>query len=82
MSVELTQTQGEVVRKIVEWYKQPHQQEFYFAGYAGVGKTTVSNYAIEEIKAKYGIKNVASALYRQSRGGDAQQGRGECADHP
>ena len=48
----------------MEWYKQKKgPQEFYIAGYAGVGKSVTANIAIEELKQKCGIKNVRTAAY-------------------
>jgi exodeoxyribonuclease V len=49
---------------IVAWYKDKRgPQEFYVAGYAGVGKSVTANLAIEELKAKCGVKNVRTAAY-------------------
>lgn len=44
--------QHRAIRDIVNWYGSP-QQEFYLAGYAGVGKTTIATFAIEEIRRRY-----------------------------
>lgn len=61
--MELTQEQGNAVKAIVEWYSNPDQQEFYLAGYAGVGKSTIANFAIEELRAHKGVKKVVTAAY-------------------
>ncbi len=54
--------QTAAIRGIVEWYKSG-SQEFYIAGYAGVGKSTVAAAAIEELKGKCGVKHVRTAAY-------------------
>ena len=72
--------QADAIASIVGWYKQEGRQEFYLAGYAGVGKSTVAAHAIEELKARYGLKNVRTAAYtgkaasvlRKKGVGDAQ----------
>jgi exodeoxyribonuclease-5 len=56
--------QAEAIRKIVAWYKDKRgPQEFYVAGYAGVGKSVTANLAIEELRARCGVKNVRTAAY-------------------
>ena len=55
--------QASAIESIVEWYKQKGRQEFYLAGYAGVGKSTVCAVAIEELKSKCRVKNVRTAAY-------------------
>ena len=54
--------QAKAISSIVEWYRSD-QQEFYLAGYAGVGKSTVAAMAIEQLKARLKIKNVRTAAY-------------------
>lgn len=54
--------QAAAITSIVEWYKS-ERQEFYLAGYAGVGKSTVAALAIEELKAKCRVKTVRTAAY-------------------
>ena len=54
--------QASAIRHIVEWYKSG-RQEFYLAGYAGVGKSTVAAAAIEELKTRCRVKNVRTAAY-------------------
>ncbi|MGE4043366.1 MAG: ATP-dependent RecD-like DNA helicase [Acetobacteraceae bacterium] len=61
--ISLTTEQSAAVRAVVEWYGAKTPQEFYLAGYAGVGKSTIANVAIEEIKDCYGITKVATACY-------------------
>lgn len=49
--------QAEAIRAIVAWFFDESEdcpQEFYLAGFAGVGKTTVAAIAIEEIKNRRG----------------------------
>ncbi len=57
-----SEEQSTAIRQIVEWYKSG-RQEFYLAGYAGVGKSTVAAIAIEELKAKCRVKSVRTAAY-------------------
>ena len=55
--------QAKAIKQIVEWYKSG-RQEFYLAGYAGVGKSTVAAHAIEALKGqKKRVKNVRTAAY-------------------
>ena len=54
--------QASAIKNIVEWYKSD-RQEFYLAGFAGVGKSTVVSIAIEELKAQCGVKCVRTAAY-------------------
>ena len=54
--------QAKTISAIIEWYKHGGQ-EFYLAGYAGVGKSTVANIAIEELRSKCRVKNVRVAAY-------------------
>jgi exodeoxyribonuclease-5 len=64
MTVTPSPEQGKVIDAIVSWYGQKKgPQEFYLAGYAGVGKSTIANIAIEEIKARYGVEKVRTAAY-------------------
>lgn len=49
--------QAEAIRAVVAWFfdeSEDAPQEFYLAGYAGVGKTTVAAFAVEEIKNRRG----------------------------
>ena len=54
--------QAGAIKSIVEWYKSG-RKEYYLAGYAGVGKSTVCAAAIEELKSKCGVRNVRTAAY-------------------
>jgi exodeoxyribonuclease V len=64
MTISPTPEQSAAIKAIVEWYGNKHgPQEFYLAGYAGVGKTTIAAFAIEEIKKKRRIKKVRTAAY-------------------
>lgn len=64
MTITPSPEQGKVIDAIVSWYGQEKgPQEFYLAGYAGVGKSTIANLAIEEIKAKYKAEKVRTAAY-------------------
>lgn len=56
--------QAEAIRKIVAWYRDRRgPQEFYVAGFAGVGKSVTANLAIQELRAKCGVRNVRTAAY-------------------
>lgn len=61
-SVTPSDEQAAAVRKIVEWYRSG-RQEFYLAGFAGVGKSTVAAVAIEELRQRCGVRNVRTAAY-------------------
>lgn len=63
--VTLSQQQGEVVQDIISWYKEPikSRPEFYLYGYAGTGKSTIVNQAIDELRAHCGVKKVVTAAY-------------------
>lgn len=66
MDMTPSDMQAEAIRAIVAWYKggDDTPQEFYLAGYAGVGKSTVANMAIEAIKdAKRGRLEVVIGAY-------------------
>jgi exodeoxyribonuclease V len=56
--------QAGAIKKIVEWYRQKNgPQEYYVAGYAGTGKSTVCSIAIDELRDRCGVKNVRTAAY-------------------
>lgn len=45
--------QTRAIRAIADWYRnEPGQQQFYLAGYAGAGKTTIARLAVDEIAKK------------------------------
>lgn len=60
-----TDEQAKAIKQIVEWYGEKGRQEFYLAGYAGVGKSTIAKLAIEEIKGrrKKKAKKVLTGAY-------------------
>lgn len=62
MSVTPTDEQSAAIRQIVEWYRSP-RQEFYLAGYAGVGKSTVAAMAIAELAGRCRVSTVRTAAY-------------------
>lgn len=55
--------QYRAIKAIVEWYGDKNNKELYLAGYAGVGKSTIVEFAIMEIRAKYKAKNIYTAAY-------------------
>lgn len=55
--------QAAAINSIVEWYGQKDRDEFYLAGYAGVGKSTIARLAIEDIRDRYGVDTVRTAAY-------------------
>lgn len=56
--------QAAAIRKIVEWYRDARgPQEFYVAGFAGVGKSVTANLAIQELRDRCGVRNVKTAAY-------------------
>lgn len=55
--------QGAAIKAIVKWFGHKDKQEFYLAGYAGVGKSTIANVAIEHIQEKYNVTKVYTAAY-------------------
>jgi len=58
-----TAEQAAAIKAIVEWYGDPSRQEFYVAGFAGVGKSTVVAIAIAEIEKRYGGRKVVSGAF-------------------
>lgn len=56
--------QAAAIRDIVAWYQDPYgPQEFYLAGYAGVGKSTIASIAIEELREKAGVRVVRTGTF-------------------
>lgn len=55
--------QERAIDAIVAWYGDKQKMEFYLAGYAGTGKSTVVAEAINRVKEKYGIKEVPTGAY-------------------
>lgn len=54
--------QRRAIKAIIDWYRSG-PQEFYLAGYAGVGKSTVAAIAIAELREKCRVRNVRTAAY-------------------
>ncbi|QDP58386.1 MAG: putative ATP-dependent DNA helicase [Prokaryotic dsDNA virus sp.] len=63
MTVTLSETQNAAVDAIMAWYKEPKPQEFYLAGYAGSGKSTLTEEAIKRLKDECGVKKVCTGAY-------------------
>ena len=62
--IELTEAQLLVVREIIAWYLDPKApQEYYLAGFAGVGKSTLVDFVIKELEAHHKLKRVRTAAY-------------------
>ncbi|QDV34933.1 ATP-dependent DNA helicase [Tautonia plasticadhaerens] len=55
--------QAKAIRAIVDWFGDDSREEFYLAGFAGVGKSTIANLAIEEIKEQHNVSKVRTAAY-------------------
>jgi DNA replication protein DnaC len=62
-TITLTPAQHAAVRAIVEWYRggSSTPQEFYLAGYAGTGKSTIATVALQELRDKCGVHMCVSA---------------------
>ena len=59
-----TDTQAVAIKDIVEWYGDKSRQEYYLAGYAGVGKSTIVELAKEGIKKRHKkVKRVPTAAF-------------------
>ncbi|MHC5536687.1 ATP-dependent DNA helicase [Singulisphaera rosea] len=58
-----TDEQAKAIGSIVEWYGEKGRNEFYLAGFAGVGKSTIARLAIEEIKEKRCARKIRTAAY-------------------
>lgn len=61
--IELTQEQGRAVRDIVDWYGDASRQEFYLAGFAGTGKSTLTECAIDELRKRYRIQIIRTGAF-------------------
>lgn len=62
--VTFSEEQERAIDAIVKWYGNPDgPQEYYLAGYAGVGKSTVCAEAIDRICQTYKISNVVTGAY-------------------
>ena len=54
-ALELTPSDSQLaaIRDMIDWYiNRPKQQEYYLAGYAGAGKSTVAGIGVEEISTR------------------------------
>lgn len=65
MMITLSDMQEAVMRDIIQWYRKPlkESQEFYLYGYAGTGKSTIVDRAIQELKSECNVKKVVTAAY-------------------
>lgn len=64
MEITPTDEQNKAIKAITDWYTNSFSpQEFYFAGFAGVGKTTVANFAHEELRSKHKVKRIRTAAF-------------------
>ncbi len=59
----LTETQSSVLRAIITWYADPNRREFYLAGYAGTGKSTLLDVVINELRERCGVRTVRTGTY-------------------
>lgn len=55
--------QAAAIKAITDWYGQDGKNEFYLAGYAGTGKSTIAEIAIEQIREQHGVEKVRTAAY-------------------
>jgi len=60
--MELTDAQARAIDAIVSWYKQPNGREFYLAGYAGSGKTTLVDHVINKLRSR-GAQRIVTGAY-------------------
>src|SRR4051794_37334503 len=66
MTTDITPTdeQTRAIKAVTDWYAdRSGPQEFYLAGYAGVGKSTIANFAVEDLGAKHKVKKVRTAAF-------------------
>jgi len=71
MEIEYSKQQKEAIDAIMAWFQNIHNndsatqadREFYLAGYAGVGKTTIAKIIIEMIKDNFNISDVVTGAY-------------------
>ena len=59
--IEYTEGQKTGLLKINEFFKNPDQNMFLLAGYAGTGKTTIVENIVKHFKEKYGGEVVITA---------------------
>lgn len=56
--------QAAAIKSIVRWYKdQNGPQEYYLAGYAGTGKSTVANMALNVLEEQCGVKTTCTGTF-------------------
>lgn len=58
-----TNEQNAAITDIVDWYFNRKEQEYYLAGYAGVGKSTIAEFAIARIKERKKNLEVRTCAY-------------------
>lgn len=59
-----TNEQNKAINTVVEWYISPYSpQELYFAGFAGVGKSSVLELIIQILRDKHKLKKVRTAAF-------------------
>ena len=65
MTISLSNDQYNAVKAILAWYKGGANtpQEFYLAGYAGVGKSTIAQFIIDELKAHANVRTVCTGTF-------------------
>lgn len=56
-------TQAAGIRAVVDWYMNSTAQEFYIGGYAGVGKSFLAKFALDELAEKAGVKRVRTGAF-------------------
>lgn len=56
-------TQAKIIKDIVEWYRGGRNtpQVFYLAGYAGVGKSTIAKFVVDELSSSYDFTAIPAA---------------------
>lgn len=71
MEIEYSKQQLEAMDAIIAWFQNvynnpaalPEEREFYLAGYAGTGKTTLAKSVIETLMDMFQIRNVVTGSY-------------------
>ena len=59
-----TDKQNIAIKAVIDWYISPNSpQEFYFAGFAGVGKSSLLEIIIQELRDKHKLKRVRNAAF-------------------
>ena len=73
--MDLSPTQTAALDEIYAWLARPHDLEFYLAGYAGTGKTTLAAQLIAEARARVCVATLtgkAASVLRRKGVGQAQ----------